>query len=1697
MVTRKKSVIAIPGQLSLFDTLLTAVGLPSFPLEVCVSQPLASQPVQSFRYALREPFTHTGEIERIVSNLNAIELLKSLQESNRIPTDNDCKLLALFSGWGSLGALWDETAFEQAKQDLFSPEALKWNGRYFKHRQRAEGLLTYEECSMAASSTLNAFYTSYHVIEAIWKLVGQLGFKGGKVLEPAAGTGHFIGAMPAPLRQASQITAIEKEPISAGILSLLYPEINVYATGLETAPLSNESFDLVIGNVPFGAYKVFDRYDRDLNDFQIHNYFIGKSARLLRGGGMAVLITSMGTLDNSDNRFRRWMENEQIELIGAIRLPSCTFEKTANTEVTTDIIVLQKRPVNTARSRLANLFVNTATLKTIDNDTQQDDVPEITRSLVVNEYFVTNPEMMLGEMDFAQNVGKGGLYRGDSQTLFLADTSKLVSLLLTAVVKLSESVGEITNRFNIDTPQPQETQTQVNLLGSVVIRGRSWSRKSIFRTYQQIKALFFALLVAEQSKTDEECQSIRAELHEQYLYFVGMFGRLCLNRAIGWLEEIDPQFLTVQALELQNRNEKGELSITESAILTERVFGTVKTPTQTDSLDDAVLLSKYTFNRLNIEYIAQLMGYSTEAVKKHLVDRELAFVDHQQQGSLVEAGIYLSGEIREKLDQVERMQVEQPELVRNADALRAVLPAPVPISLIAFQLGAVWIPVAVISDWIRIELDLDVTLTYSEGKAEYKLKANQEYSAKNAAKGTPERTALELVEHALNQRSIVITKTILDAEGNKKEVKDPDAMSAASQQLELLQESFSDFARDKYGSQLEKAFNDRFNGHVLRTFPRPKFDHYPGSNPLKQLREHQFQGAERIKEEDCMLGHSVATGKTWVMASAGMELIRLGRVSKILCAVQNSTVEDFANAWKTLYPGAIIYKPTKADLTASNRKRFLQRIATNNFHAIIIPQSFLKLIPDSQAAEEALIREEMDSAENAACMNDTFTERKAGKRRVKQINLLKARIEAKRLAQASGKKDAMLTFDQLGIDALFVDEAHKYKRFGFSTRRYQIKGIDTAGSQDAFKLMVKCRCIQARNGRVVLATGTPISNTMAEAWTIIRYLGNDYLKRKRLGTFDEFAGTFGKVVPLFELTTAGNFKAVERFAQFVNVPQLSALYRVFVDVKLTDDVKEFKSGNEIPTLKIQPESEGQAAGPGFTRILSAQTPGVMGELNLIRAELRWFDKLEGKMKRANSHIPLVMYGRAKKATLDTRLIDPTNEDEPGTKVNCCIQHILRIYNQTSDVFGTQLVFSDQFQSSSSFLATEDELSCAESEAVTPRFNLFTDITTKLIVAGIPPSQICTVPADKNKREAIFAKVRTGCIRVLLGTSERMGVGVNVQERLAAIHHLDAPNRPTDFEQRNGRIARPGNLFAVWNRCIEILTYGVAKTLDATSYGRLAMKQKFINQVLKGTTVAESITDISDDDDFAAMNFEQMMATLSGSKTAMMFTAQSHELDRLNSQYKAWKRNVINAKQMVDHAINNQQKLTDLLPSLLMEADLVRAKFKPSDNSDLITSLAINGRAFATRETWCAPLTAFFNDLKKRAKRAGQSSGILTVNGLELGMNCNLSTGLWTSQEGKNELLVSYQWGKNLMGELATPSGLVTSLYASINRTIKAPAFAEQQLNKAKQQEIEFTEILKKPFKRIEERALQLQRVAELKALLEKEADEQEAGEKDN
>ena len=1604
---------------------------------------------------------------RINANITALKLL--LGQTDYSISDKEA--LSRYSGWGGLISVFDKQTAQDNAQGKAS--AHNWATQYENYHEQLLTLLSEEQWEAAAASSLTAYYTPRPIVEAIWRALQGFGFSGGSVSELGAGTGNFIGYMPESLRAKTQVTAIEKDDISARILSVLYPEVETIATGLENY-LQPGPVDLVIGNVPFGAQKVYDPNHRALCRFPIHNYFIGRGADMLKEGGLLAMLTTSGTLDAVGREFRRELAKEQgMCLMGAIRLPSCAFSDTG-TGVTTDLLLMQKRGEATVVRNSGEIgfcpFVETLDVaidSDIDSDTEGQE--EETRLLTINEYYAERPAQMLGQMQFADQ--NGGAYRADSQGLYLKTPETLSALLSEAIANLPTQTP-----YKLSTGDVKAEGTKANApidpyanFGQIVkIKGKPYKAATILRAYDTLKLALTELLIAERTGSpDTYTDFLRENLRTEYRHFVAHFGRLTLNRAVNFIQDYDPRFAVVQGLELLDRNQQGEKRITEAPLLSRRVYPLSLVPEKIEAFTDAVAVSLYARGKIDPRFIAKKTGFTPEVVTFRLLSEGLVFEDPQTSTPthrvFVDPASYLSGDVVTKLAKAKEAQDENPTLSRNVFALEAVQPARIPFALITAGLGATWIPDALISEYIIKTLGSEVRVFYSVAAGAYALSPDRLQTARSCALGTPDRDALQLIEGALNAKTILVTKTIIDAQGEERQVRDMEATTAAVTALEALQEGFTEFCTD-FATELEEVFNNRFNRDIPKVYPLPAFPHYPGASPAISLRNHQFRAVERIKEGDTMLAHAVGSGKTFTMISAAMELKRLGKINKALIAVQNSTVADFGRAWQTLYPAAFILVPTKADLEASNRRRFLARLATTDYDGIVLPNSFLKLIADDPIEERIWVTAQIRQLEAAAHLSGA-----RGKRAAKALEAKKAGVIGRTVRQMDRTKDDLPHFGELGIDYLALDECHTKKRLGFSTTRRSIKGIDPQGSQDAMQAMLKARTVQRKGGRVVLATGTPISNTMAEAWTMLRFIAADQLSEMLLGSFDQFASVFGKIIPSFELTATGQFKAIDRFAKFVNVKQLSDLYRQSVDVVLNDDVVEFKRDSTLPQLL-----NGE-----FTRVEIEQTEGVSEVLWAIRQELIDYQKMNGADKRENSHVPRVCYGKARKATTDIRLLHARNPDQEGSKANIAVANIARIYRESEAYNGTQLVFADTFQSPANGGGGNwyDEEGISPAQPVAVRFNLFADMRAKLIGAGVPQAEIAVVPDQSDKREAVFEKVRKGEVRILFGSSERMGVGVNVQNLIAAVHHLDAPNRPTDFEQRNGRAIRQGNKHAEWNMPIQIVTYGVLKTLDATAYGRMAMKQRFINQVLRGEGLEGEIDDVGGDDDFASMSFDQMMATLSGSKYALAYTAKKHALERLYNQLKNHNRGLIDAKSMVDRAEGTINRLTLNLPQYEIEAQMVATRFEEGK----ITSLGCGGVTHS--EAIGAALELFCNELKLKARRGFEASTQITLNGLPFALKADIVD---TDHNGRAIYGITYSWGLTLTQTVLTGIGMIHSVRAGIDHVTDAPGRARFTISRQQEVITEFGAKLLKPFAKVEQIKPLEAEVAELKINMEAE-----------
>ncbi|MBF0651081.1 hypothetical protein IR083_19885 [Dysgonomonas sp. GY75] len=1514
--------------------------------------------LNNFRIGDTDNIVPKGVVSKIRANIKAIGLLKKLEEEGRDATDDEKQIFSQYSGWGGLAEVLNTTR----KGDS------SWQDKYGEYHDKIISLLTPEEFTAAENSTINAHYTDGGIAGEMWKLAGRLGFKGGKVLEPALGTGNFFGLMPEHLSQKSSLRAYELDSITGRIASKLYPDARIQVKGYEES--RDRDIDLIITNVPFGQKAPYDSSNKDICDFSLHNYFIAKGIRQLAPGGLGLFITSKSTMDSAASaKFREWATTKgHADLIGAIRLPNNAFSENAGTEVTTDILVFRKRDSETP-SPYARDFRFTGDIKEAK---MKDGSPTV---IEANEYFAQNPNMMLGELKLAYEDNKGGLYSGNDVTLAPHKGQDLIKALDEAIQLFPADISAIENaNFNEKAESGEKEGTMVDRDGHIYevvdgelavpgwinenttnTRNKKVPRVTVARHYLRIKDVANSLMDAEREDRDD-IEGLRNALNREYDSFYNEYGRLNNNVKLRFLVDTDVEYNTVFALEKVKKikevdsrgNEKDKTIIEKADIFSKRILFPVREPVHAGNIADALEISLSYRGRLDMNFIAELTGLSVDEAKEKLKDEGLAFTNPST-GLPEDKDTYLSGYVRSKYyDALEAAKTE-PEFERNVKALESVVPEDIPGTQIKIRLGSTFIPDKYYEEFVGEKLKIGAKIAYRPELNKYVV---QPVSGKDSAEnkttyGTSHFSGIQLLEKGLNLKQPVAFDIVYEG-GQPKRIKNQEKTAEAQAMLSTIADLFVNYIYDKEQamSEIERIYNDRYNDYVEKSYSVPGIEHYPGANRDITLRQHQKRAVSRGLRDSVLLAHQVGTGKTFTKITIAMEMRRLGIAKKPVIAVQNATLEQYVASFKTLYPGANILAPTKKMMDAKNRTRLFSLIAYGDYDAVIIPHSFLYMIPDDPQRQRDYLNEQIAELQNVLSGVNEDQDRVLYEELTRKIDQLQESLEeidnpdrekkgkkgkkvkdkarkqlgvVRRITrQADRKTDNVLTFEKMGVDALIIDEAHNFKRLGLITKMASVKGIDTSGSKRAYGVYMKVRYIHERTGgrNVVFATGTPITNTMAEAWTMMRYIEPDVLEKYDIGSFDRFATTFGSVEPSLEFTATGNFKVVDRFKSFINAPELFTAFRVKTDVVLTEDIPEFKEGNTIPKLKNN----------GFTQVIVPQSDMLEAVMDQLKDKIKQWENLSPREKRKHRSVPLVVFGRARQAAIDLRLINPDLPDDPGSKTNRVIAEIKRIYDTSRPYRGTQLIFCDLFQSSAKIPGS--------------RFNLYEDIKKKLIALGIPEHEVAIIhDYDEKNRERLFERVNEGLVRIVIGNTEKMGVGVNMQKRAVALHHIDAPARPMDFEQRNGRILRQGNLHAQMGIPVEVLTYGVEKTLDATAYQRLAIKQAFINQVMKGDNLDREISDEAEEDNPSDMNFMQMMAVLSGSKYAQLHFLKSAELKKLETAEKNHLRRQVEInKQIKDYEVYKEYKKVDL--ETLNQVKSLLDTYFPDGK---ITSVTINGK----------------------------------------------------------------------------------------------------------------------------------------------------------
>ncbi|MDY5632548.1 MAG: helicase-related protein [Bacteroidaceae bacterium] len=1481
-----------------------------------------------------------GTSARIEANIKAIETMQRLIESGEPATPEDMSVLRKFSGWGGLGAAFKEkvssgdSGYNPRLRDDYQP-ANPINARL-------RDLLSPEAYEAANMSRNSAYYTPAPVIDAMWDVVRAMGFRGGNVLEGSAGIGNIIGLMPTDMSERSNIHAVEIDETTGNILSLLYPDANVEVKGFEKTFVPNGSVDLAITNVPFvtGLRVMDETGDKDLSRkfHDIHDFCIAKNVRKLKEGGVGIFITSSGTLDSPNSaKLRTWLVNEGgADVVGAFRMHKDTF---GGAGVTSDIIVIRKR-VNGRKSANAIDVSGTLPIRTVKYNTGEtkrgsSEVVIKDLALDVNKHFVEHPEDMAGEMAFAFE--KGDTYRATSKALYPSPS-----------INQEQRLSEWAQQFkDMDWDKAEERESQQVVYedlgedvkeGSMLLdsdgnlclaqRGKAvpinvnankvkgHTKAECFNAYKAIKDALADVLEYQTTHSDDSgLQQRLAKLNKAYDSFVKTYGHLNKNTSISFLRS-DMDYPSIAALESvsETGDKSGKRIVTygKTDIFSRRVVETGSEPKPT-TIKDGIIASIYLNGRVDVPYIAEQLNMSDSDVRQQIIESGLGF-ENPTTTEMEVSYEYLSGNVREKLRQAQENNTDG-RYDANIKALERVIPMNIPAHLIEFTLGSSWVEPKLYEDFVKERTGLDVKLTNAGGTwimSEPYYTNTEQNKAMGVISEKCDKTILghELIKAAITCKSISVTKTISTGFGSSKTTEtivDKEATMACANKIDEIRQDFKDWARGKMqgdpemSERMERVYNELFNNSVPKEIPDDFVPEHFGDaatvvngKPFK-LRPHQAKAVIRATTQPLMLAHEVGTGKTYTLISTAMEMRRLGTARKPMIVVQNATVGQFVASAKALYPNAKILTLEDADRNAEGRRNFYAKIRYNDWDMIVVPQSVFEMIPDSEerqirfvedkVEEKMMVLEKMREAANddrdpvlrqaqreLDQLNDELNdlklalqERKAGGKTEKD-----EKREAKTRQNAMVKAQEMLdretddvaNFDDMGIDALLIDEAHEYKHLGFATAMQRgVKGVDPSYSKKSQGVYLKSQAVlESKNGKnVVFATGTPISNTAAEIWTFMRYLmPADTMREYGIYYFDDFVRNFGNIQQMLEFATNGKYKENNRFAGYVNLPELVRIWAGVADTVLTREAGGVS--DKIPKM------EGEKA----QDIYLPQTKALRGVMKFVKDQLDDYEKMSGKEKKENSHIPLTMYGIAKASAVDARLVLEDAADDPNSKTNEAVRQTLRSLEDTKEYNGTVAIFADNYQNKAT------------------GFNLYEDIRKKLIDAGVPEAQVVVMKSGMSikKKLEIFDKVNRGEVRVIMGSTFTLGTGVNIQERLHTLIHVDAPNRPMDYTQRNGRILRQGNLHNEWGIPVRVLRFGVEDSLDVTAYQRLKTKGAIADSIMEGKKMMSNSMEnrvLEEEQDL----FGDITAQLSGSQYALLKNQVEKEVKKLEARRKQW------------------------------------------------------------------------------------------------------------------------------------------------------------------------------------------------------------------
>ena len=1547
-----------------------------------------------------------GPKAKFKANMEAIRLLKELEQDQRLATPEEQEVLSRYVGWGGI-----PQAFEER------------NSAWAEEYTQLKGILTPEEYSAARASTLNAFYTSPTVIKAMYEALGNMGLKQGNILEPSCGVGNFMGLLPESM-SAANMYGVELDPVSGQIAKQLYQKNRIAVQGFEETSYPDSFFDCVIGNVPFGAYQVSDRkYDR--YHFMIHDYFIAKSLDMVRPGGVVAVVTSSGTMDKQNPEVRQYFAN-RADLLGAIRLPNNAFQRNANTSVVADILFFQKR------DRAAITEPDWVQLKTT------------LEGYTVNSYFADHPEMVLG--DFTTESTQ---YGKQEVTVKAKEGADLAEQLKEAVQHIQ---GTITEQEISDTELEEQV---VSIPADPGIKNFSFAlvgEDIYYRENSVMNKMELPVVTGERVRgmvairdatnrllerqleecSDEEVASLQAELNRVYDSFTAKYGLLSSNankRAFS----MDSSYCLLTSLEFLD--EKGELK-RKADIFTKRTIRRAEPVTSVDTASEALAVSIGEKAKVDIPYMMQLTGKTEEEVTEELTG---VIFKNPLTDKWEPSDEYLSGNVREKLNIARNFAENHPEYMVNVQALERVQPKDLDASEIEARLGATWISPEYITEFMaetfhtpRQHINYErIKVQYAEVTGQWNVKGKNVDSSNNplstATYGTQRANAYRLLEDALNLRDTKIYDTIHDADGehrvlNRKET------TLAQQKQELIREEFKEwiFKDMSRRETLCKIYNERFNSVRPREYDGSHIQ-FVGMNPEIKLMEHQKNAVAHILYgNNTLLAHCVGAGKTFQMIAAGMESKRLGLAQKSLYVVPNHLLEQWGSDFLRLYPGANILVATKKDFEPANRKRFCSRIATGDYDAVIIGHSQFEKIPLSRERQIALLEDQIaDITYSIEAAKEEAGQQYTVKQMEKTKKTLKAKLEK---LNDQTRKDDVVTFEQLGVDRLFVDESHYYKNLFLYTKMRNVAGISQTDAQKSSDMFMKCRYMDEITGGkgITFATGTPVSNSMTELYTIMRYLQYDTLMNMGMGHFDSWAATFGETVTAIELSPEGTgYRAKTRFARFFNLPELISIFKETADIQTADmlnlPVPEAEYINEV----LKPSEEQKEMVEAFSERAEQVRGGAVDP------------RVDNMLKITND---------GRKCALDQRLLNDMLPDAGESKVNACVENAFQVWEDGKDTQATQLIFCD--------------LSTPKTEGT---FNVYDDVRNKLVERGIPKDQIAFIHEYNTevKKAELFAKVRVGQVRILMGSTPKLGAGTNVQDRLLALHHLDCPWKPSDLEQQEGRILRQGNQ----NDKVKIFRYVTENTFDSYMWQILENKQKFISQIMTSKSPVRACEDVDD----TALSYAEIKALATGNE----YIKEKMDLDVQVSKLKLLKANHTSQIYRLESDIAKRYPvqitaLKEKIAGMRVDADVVKG-IDLQDNDHF--AMTVSGKLYTDKKEAGVALISAASSLRS-VKSAGQ---IGEYHGFALSSEHNFLSNTYTMTI-KGKCSYKIEFGKDTLGN-------IQRIHNALSAIEKKLADTEQNLETVQQQLKTAQEEVQKPFTKEAELSEKMERLAELNAML--------------